>query len=423
MLEGYDIYKTSRASYIVEAALEYFISLLITDAFLATLLTKSGISDATAGVITQLASLSFAAQLFAVFIKKGRGIKRFVTLMHLFDQMLYVLLYLVPVIKIPTEFKAMLFVILFLGGHLVASMISPYKLTWLMSLVPDKSRGRFTANKEIISLIGGMIFSFLMGSLVDHFNEIGKENIGFALCGVTIFVLAVLHLVSLLIIKEPPFEELPNRHVGFVDAIKSVIGNKVLLKIILIGVIYHLATGICLSFYGTYKIHELGFSLKYVAFLSMLSAISRVAFSRLFGKFADKYSWAKMMTVCFGILMIAFGVNIFTVPSNGHIMFALYSCLYAISMAGINSGLMNIVFDYVPLNERTAALGITKAAGGLAAFPMALVGSRILTYIQSSSNMLFGIPVYGQQVLSFIAFAFMMLLVVYMKTVILKLKK
>ena len=90
------IYKKDRVLYIIEAALEYFISLLITDAFLATLLTKNGITDSVAGIITQLASLSFSAQLCAVFVRKDTGKKRFVTFMHLTNQMLFVLLYLVP---------------------------------------------------------------------------------------------------------------------------------------------------------------------------------------------------------------------------------------------------------------------------------------------------------------------------------------
>lgn len=416
------IYKKDRVLYIIEAALEYFISLLITDAFLATLLTKNGITDSVAGIITQLASLSFSAQLCAVFVRKDTGKKRFVTFMHLINQMLFVLLYLVPGVKVSADIKVALFVMLFIGGHFIANLVSPYKLTWLMSLVPDKERGRFTANKEIVSLIGGMSFSFIMGSLVDYCEASGKEDIGFALCGITIFVLAILHFLTLIFIKEPYEKEAPE-HVSFGKAVMSVVKNKALLKVMLINVGYHLATGICVSFYGTYKITELGLSLKYIAFLAMLSSTSRVLVSRPFGRFADKYSWAKMMSICFLILAGAFFTNVFAIPGNGHVIIAIYSCLYAVSLAGINGGLMNIVFEYVPNNERSGALGISSAAGGIAGFLMAIVGSHILEAVQNNGNRVLSIPVYGQQLLSAIAFVIIVLLIVYMKTVIMKLEK
>ena len=396
------IYKKDRVLYIIEAALEYFISLLITDAFLATLLTKNGITDSVAGIITQLASLSFSAQLCAVFVRKDTGKKRFVTFMHLINQMLFVLLYLVPGVKVSTDIKVVLFVMLFIGGHFIANLVSPYKLAWLMSLVPDKERGRFTANKEIVSLVGGMSFSFIMG--------------------ITIFVLAISHFLTLIFIKEPYEKEAPE-HVSFGKAVMSVVKNKALLKVMLINVGYHLATGICVSFYGTYKINELGLSLKYIAFLAMLSSTSRVLVSRPFGRFADKYSWAKMMSICFLILAGAFFTNVFAIPGNGHVIIAIYSCLYAVSLAGINGGLMNIVFEYVPNKERSGALGISSAAGGVAGFLMAIVGSHILEAVQNNGNRVLSIPVYGQQILSAIAFVIIVLLIVYMKTVIMKLKK
>ena len=47
-----DIYKTSRTMYIIEAGLEYLISILFADAFLATLTSSLGISDSLTGIIS-----------------------------------------------------------------------------------------------------------------------------------------------------------------------------------------------------------------------------------------------------------------------------------------------------------------------------------------------------------------------------------
>lgn len=418
-----DPYRASRISYIIEAALEYFISLLITDAFLATLLTRTGVPDAATGVITQIASLSFAAQLISVFYRKRKGVKRFVTVMHLLNQLMYVSLYFIPGLEFPQWFKVAAFVVMFSLGHLIASAAQPYKLTWLMSHVPDKSRGVFTANKEIISLLGGMVFSFAMGSLVDHYEAIGKEDTGFMLCGITIFVLAILHLVTLVIVKEKPEHESDTKTVGFLQSLKKTFSNKALFKITLVDILWHVCTGIAISFYGVYKTNDLGFSLKLVATLVALRSVARALVSRYFGRLADKYSWAKMLTISFGFAGLAFLVNAFAVPANGVYIFAIFECLYGISMAGINSGLMNITFDYVPHEDRAAALGVKYAVGGFTSFFAALVGAVIVDRIQGAGNRLFGVQIYAQQVLSLIAAVITAALVLYIVKVIFKLRK
>ena len=61
-------YKRSRRAYTLECAFEYFVALMVADAFLATLLTEMGIGDAMIGVISSLISLAFLFQLFSIFV-------------------------------------------------------------------------------------------------------------------------------------------------------------------------------------------------------------------------------------------------------------------------------------------------------------------------------------------------------------------
>ena len=169
-----------------------------------------------------------------------------------------------------------------------------------------------------------MVFSFAMGSLVDHYEAIGKEDTGFMLCGITIFVLAILHLVTLVIVKEKPEHESDTKTVGFLQSLKKTFSNKALFKITLVDILWHICTGIAISFYGVYKTNDLGFSLKLVATLVALRSVARALVSRYFGRLADKYSWAKMLTISFGFAGLAFLVNAFAAPANGVYIFAIF---------------------------------------------------------------------------------------------------
>ena len=61
-------YKRSRAMYMVQCTFEYFISILIADAFLAKLLTNIGISDSLTGIIASFMSIAFLFQLLSMSV-------------------------------------------------------------------------------------------------------------------------------------------------------------------------------------------------------------------------------------------------------------------------------------------------------------------------------------------------------------------
>lgn len=65
-------YKRSRGAYMAQCTVEYFVSLLVTDAFLAKLLTSIGISDALTGIISSFITLAFVIQLLSIFLVRLR---------------------------------------------------------------------------------------------------------------------------------------------------------------------------------------------------------------------------------------------------------------------------------------------------------------------------------------------------------------
>ena len=104
-----------------------------------------------------------------------------------------------------------LFVVLICAAYLIYNFAHPKKINWLMSLVDDSRRGAFTANKEIISLVCGMLFSFLMGAVIDRFAESGEIRTAFILSAAVIFILMLLHTLTMIFTVE---KETPNSKNG-----------------------------------------------------------------------------------------------------------------------------------------------------------------------------------------------------------------
>lgn len=420
-MEDLERYKTSRFLYILEAAFEYFISIAVGSIYLAKITSYIGISDSLTGVLSAFVSLGCGFQIIAIFLAHKKPVKSWVALLHIISQALFALLYFVPIFDLSKAAKTWIFIAFLLFAQIIHNIVNSPKINWYMSLVDDKKRGRFTANKEMVSLIGGMAFSYFMGLVMDRFEEIGNARGGFIVGGTTIFVLMVLHTLTLLFSKE--IKELNEEKKSVAKEIKELLKDKTLFKVIAISVFWNIANYVTTPFMGTYQMKELSFTTTFASVVAIVASLCRVFCSKPLGKFADKYSFTNTLIICFGIEMLAFGINIFTKPSNGRILYVVYSLLYYAGMAGINSSIMNLVYDYVEKEKRTSALALQQTFAGIVGFLTTLAVSPFVLFIQNHGNTFLGIFVYAQQILSSISCLLTGILLIYMLKVIRNIKK
>ncbi len=403
--------------YILEAAVEYFISILVGTTYLAKLTTSVGISDGVTGVLTAFVSLGSGFQIFALFIAHRRPIKRFVTVMHLINELCFTFLYVVPLFDISTTAKTVIFVILLLSGNIINNIILSPKFTWMMGLVDDGCRGSFTAKKEIVSLLSGVVVSLVMGNLIDRFESAGKLSTAFILTAIALLALTVIHSALLLSTKE---KEEQVEKAPIVLRLKEAVTDKNLLKLIPLFVLWNMITYATTPFYGTYQLKELGFSMTLVAVLSVVYALVRSVFSVPLGKFADRYSFVNMLNICYSIMIVAYLLN----SLGGGKAYTAYYILYAVAMAGINSGTINLIYDYTPPARRTGALAIKNTVAGFVGFFTTLAVKPLVDHIQKSGNsFLFIKDIYAQQVLSFMAMIMTVVLVAYLNLVVRRIER
>ena len=405
--------------YIIQADLEHLINLLVTGAFLATLTTQLGMSDSLTGIISSFSSLGCLFQMISVIFHKG-SVKKFVVFLSLSNQVLFIILYLIPLGSAP--YLKYLFIACLFFALFIYNIAHPKKIDWLMSMVDQSKRGVFTANKEIISLVTGIVFNLVMGAVMDYFKLRGETKIALILGAVTLFCLSILHVTTLfLTIDKRPSE---NEQTKFsLKENLSFFKEKKTLKLVVIFIFYYVTNYSTHSFYGTYQIKELGFSLTTVSVITIVASIVRILVSRFWGSYADKNSFAKMLCMCLGVTVIAHLFAAFATPSNGLIMFSLYTVFYYIGQGGIGSGLINICFDYMPYSKRADFMAFAQALAGLSGFLTTLAISPLVTYIQNSGNKFLGISVYAQQITSIIAVLLGVASVVYIIYVILPMKR
>lgn len=410
-------YRVSRGMYMGEATFEYLVALMVEGTFLARLTQSLGISDSLTGIISSFISLGCLFQLLSLLVRR-RTVKRFVVIMSVANQALFTLLYVIPVTPLAKEIKTIVFVACLFLAYFLYYLAHPKKIGWMMSLVEDKTRGRFTANKEIVSLASGIAFTYGMGEVSDYFKAKGELNTAFLITAGVLLTLMALHTASLLCSIEPEHNEVQGR-TGMVRDMAALLKDKNVRYIAVVFILWNMTTG-CARFYGTLINGELEFSLLFASILSSVGSVVRMLFSRPLGRYADKHSFASLVRICLFAGVICFTCVGFVTKSNGKIIFTLYYIFHGIALAGINSSLINLIFDYVPRQRTADALAVCQSIAGVVGFLTSLLAGVLLDRIQKNGNTFFGLHIYAQQVLSIAAALFCVIGILFVSCTFLK---
>ena len=410
-------YVRSRTSYILQASFEYCTSVLVADVFLAKLLTEIGMSDATIGIISSLISVSFLFQLAALrFAQCIRNIKKTVILFDTVSQLFFIAIYFVPFLGLSLIQKTVFVCSCLLIAYLLKYMTSTVFFKWANGFVMPSRRGAFSANKEIVSLIVGMILTFAVGNLVDCLEFQGKLKTSFVIIAMIMLALNLCNFCCLIAMKEPsPAAE--EQTVKPREIWENTLGNLHFRNLVILTSLWAAAYYLTMGFMGTFKTSDLMLSVGAVQIINIVGNLSRIGLSKWFGKFSDKTSYANGFCLALALFASAYFFNLFATPQNWWCV-VVFTILQCISMAGINQNKGNMCYNYVSEKYIVHAMSIQNCVSGVVGFFASMLGSTILGFVQKNGNELFGLKIYGQQLLSGISLGIVCIAIVFTKKVV-----
>jgi len=395
------------------------IALLMVDVYVALIAKRLGFTDSATGVVTSIASLGGVFQLVTLLLKKKKP-KKFVILMSIANQILFGMLYVIPLVNdnviITAGVKRATFVVCILGAYLIYNICAPRKESWMMTFVDKSHLARFRADLSIVSHIVGMIFTYVMGNVVDIYKNRSavleatgdiaaanhEMNIAFIICAIVIFANLIAH--AIVFGCGTDVEPSEKEKIGTVQRVKVLLKDRQVIKMLCIFVVYNASVNISTSFFGTYKMGELGFSMKFASILTVMSSVIGMACSRIWGNLGDKHTLSNMLCFSFPFRILAYGIVMFCVPSNGKILFPIYIVLNTLGYSGAYNAICNLNFKLIDKAEWEDAIALIFAVSGVVSFLSTSVASLLVSRIQANGNVFLGMQVYAQQVLSCVTF-------------------
>lgn len=395
-------FKRSRISYILNAAFDYCAVLAISGVFLTKLLVYIGLSDAQIGILNSVTSFAFLFQLLSIgivrFMKNSKLVSvTALTLSHVF----FMASFFVPFLAVSRLAKMIIVVVLYVLAYILRSVVSGIWSKWANSFVSPDNRGEYSAVKEIISLISGVLFTLALGYIVDGYIKGNDIEGSFVFLGITILVFNIANFISLILMEKEyvvTSQEKQNRK-SLKEVISNTLGNKSFTNLVILSVIYQVATYFTLGFISVYTVKELALSVVTIQVINAVSIIARILVTRPFGKFADKTSFATAINLALLISAVGYAINMFATPSTWWV-YAVYAVLNSVAASGLSQNMSNVYYSYVESDYLVQAISINSSIGGIVGFGAALIASEMVDVIQANGNMIFGCHIYAQQVLS-----------------------
>ncbi len=399
-------YRRSRLSYLLQCDFEYLVSLMVTDAFLAKLLGYLGMDDATTGLISSFISLAFLVQIFTLLLTRARvRAKRAVTIFETASQLLFTFLYVIPFLPLGGVGTKLVVMGCILTAYFCQYLIVNITYRWGNSFVDPHRRASYSAAKEMVSLISGIVYTTAVGYFFDRFEETGHIQHGFIVIAVLMFLCTAANLICLLLIKpEEISAEVPPQK-SLRDIFANTLGNKAFRPVILLHVFWCISHYCIAGFLGTFKTNDLKYTVFAVQLINIAANLCRVFVSRPFGRYSDKHSFARGMKLGLVVAGAAYLTVCFTTDSTRWLIIA-YTVLFAVSLAGTSQNSYNIAYSYIDRDYVTEAMCIKNCIGGLCGFLISIVSSRLVNAIQAAGNTVFGVHLYAQQLLGLIALLF-----------------
>lgn len=410
-------YRISRGAYKAQCMFEYFIAILVSDAYLSKLLATIGLSDMQIGVISSFISLAFLFQLASVFfVGYIRNVKGAGMVFNTLSQVLFMGLYLIPFLPAGRTVKTVLVTVCILSAYFCNYFVTSMIYKWGNAFVDPAKRGVYSAEKEMISLLAGMLFTFIVGTVMDRFEAADNLYGSFLFIAIAGLCIAVCNFVSLSLIRQTRVTEAEQRH-SLREIAQNTLGSASFRHVVFLTVLWDAGRYLTVGFMGTFKVKDLLLTVGTVQLINIAGNLARFFCSKPFGRFSDKTSYARGMELALCIALLGFFCNIFSSPTT-KICVVLFTILYAVSFAGTNQNSLNILYSYVPVTYFVPACAIKNSIGGVCGFLSSLAGAQILRAVQKNGNMFCGIPLYGQQLLSLLSCLMILAAILYVHFVI-----
>ena len=256
----------------------------------------------------------------------------------------------------------------------IGGITHPAWFSWMGSLVPEQSRGKYFSKRNVVTGFFGLIAMIIGAIVLDRFEKAGLILIGFGILFTMAFILRLISLVHLKKEYEPKIKVRKKDYFSLWSFIKN--GRKTPFgRFTIFTAFMRIATNIAGPFFVVYLLRDLGLSYIWFMAITVSGTVFQLIFYPLIGKISDKFGNIQLLRL--SCILIAFIPIFYIVSSNPFYLVTVPGIFSGFAWAGFNLATNNYIYDSLRPTKRTYGLSYFNLFMGVGLFIGAGVGSLL----------------------------------------------
>ncbi len=312
-------YKKEYKKYLISSVLDTANNKIVSDSFIYAFAIYLGLTDFAIGIYAVLDTITNAIQIFAapLFSKIGQS-KKVVLINYSIYRISSVCFAFIPFISNDLSIKTLLFFIFASIYAITGEMGYITFINWRMTLIKKEDRTTFASTRNILKNTVVLVFSLIMGIILDKFTAAGYELYGFMILFIIVFMIAFIDITLRINTYKP---EIIQEKISIKDNIIIPAKDKTFRSVLITCGLNRFAYGIGTMYLNVFLLRYLKISYIYYSLLNIILNLSDALSSKFWGNKSKERKWEKIILPMSIIFIVAF--TILFSCSNNYLIYLL----------------------------------------------------------------------------------------------------
>ena len=298
-------YKSEYTKYLTSSILDTANNKIASTSFISAFAVYLGLSDFAIGIYALLDTMTNVIQVFAapLFSKIGQS-KKIVLTNYSIYRIASVCFAFIPFISSDINIRTMLFFIIASIYAITGEIGYITFVNWRMTLIKKEDRTTFASTRNIYKNTVVLLFSLIMGVVLDKFTASGYELYGFLFLFILVFIIAFIDIALRINTYKP---EVIQEKISVLDNIKIPAGDKKFRSVLITCGLNRFAYGMGTMYLNVFLLRYLKISYIYYSILNIILNLSDAISSKFWGNKAKDRKWEKIilpMTIIFSVAFV-----------------------------------------------------------------------------------------------------------------------
>lgn len=297
-------YKKEYKKYLASSVLDTANNKIASNSFIIAFAVYLGLSNFAIGIYAVLDTITNIIQIFAAPLFSRIGQSKYVVLTnYTIYRLSSVCFAFIPFLTDDIGNRTILFFLFAVIYAITGELGYITFVNWRMTLIKKEDRTKFASTRNIYKNTLVMVFSLLMGVVLDTFTSGGNELYGFIILFFVIFLIAFIDIFIRITTYKPLIKD---NKITVKETIIKPATDKEFRKILIIGGLNRFAYGIGTMYLNVFILRYLKVDYLYYSILNILINFSEALFSKFWAKKSQDRNWNKVLAPMCLIYIIIF---------------------------------------------------------------------------------------------------------------------